>query len=170
MANTLTHPPFADDPPVKLSVDAKVLGLVIGVLSVVAGIAWLLVSVTGLWVVGSVNPYCSSFGATAADCGTTSGIFILGVVGFVLVVAGYLLSAIGGFRMFAMVHEAKSQVIYGMAVGVVGGVIAAIGYAGFLSVFIFDLLLAVVVYYLVIVSRFPDELPLLPSDDNEDDW
>ena len=168
MANALTDPPFADDPPLKLSVDSKVLGLVIGILSVVAGLAWLLVSVTGLWVVGSVNPYCSAFDPTAATCGTTNGIFILGVAGFVLVVAGSMLSAIGGFRMFAMVQEAKSQAIYGLVLGAVGGVIATIGYTGFLSVFIFDLLLGVVVYYLIIVSRFPDPTTAVASDD--DDW
>ncbi len=169
MANTLTHPPFADDPPLKVSVDSKVLGLV-GILSVVAGLAWLLVSVTGLWIVGSVNAVCNSFAPAGASCGTQSGIFIVGLVGFLLVVAGYLLAAVGGFRMFAMVHEAKSQAIYGLVLGVAGGLIAAIGYGGFLSVFIFDLLLAIVVYYLIVVSRFPDETPLVPSPDSDDDW
>lgn len=170
MANALTDPPFADDPPLKLSVDAKVLGLVIGILSLVATLAWLLVSVTGLWVVGSVNAFCSSFEPTGAECGTNSGIFVLGLIGFLLVVAGYLLSAIGGFRMFAMVHQGKRQVIYGLLLGVVGGILAVIGYGGFLSVLIFDVLLAFVIYYLVIVSRFPNEDPLVETNASDDYW
>lgn len=167
-SNGLTNPRFGDNPPVKLRVDAKVLGLVIGILSVVGGIAWLLVSVTGLWVVGSVNAYCAGFAQAGTSCGTTSGIFILGLIGFLVVVAGYLLSAYGGFRMFAMVHEAKRQAIYGLVLGVVGGIIAAFGYGGFLSVLILNIVLALLVYYLIVVSRFPDEEPLVPAD--ESDW
>lgn len=170
MANALTDPPFAADPPLKLSVDAKVLGLVTGILSAVAALAWLLVAITGLWVVGSVNAFCGSFEPSGADCGTNSGIFVLGLIGFLLVVAGYLLSAVGGFRMFGMVREAKNQTIYGLLLGVVGGLIAVIGYSGFLSVMVFDVLLALVIYYLIIVSRFPDETPLVPYDGDDDDW
>ena len=167
--NNLTDPPFAQNPPLKVNVDSRVLGLVIGILSLVAGLAWLLVSIAGLWVV-SVNPYCSSFAQAGASCGNNGGIFALGLIGFLLVVAGYLLAAVGGFRMFAMVHEAKSQAIYGLLLGVVGGLIATIGYGGFLSVLIFDVVLAVVVYYLIVVSRFPDEDPLLPDEGRDDSW
>ena len=168
MLSSLTDPPFADDPPLKVPVDSRVLGLVIGILSLVAGLAWLLVSIAGLWVVGSVNPYCNSI-AGGTNCGS-SGIFALGLIGFLLVVVGYLLSAVGGFRMFAMVHEAKSQAIYGLLLGAIGGIVATIGYGGFLSVLIFDLLLGLVIYYLIIVSRFPDEEPLVPDSGREDDW
>lgn len=166
--NSLTDPAWGESPPLKVNVDSRVLGLVIGILSLVAGLAWLLVSITGLWIVGSVNPYCSSFVQEGSSCGSTSGIFALGLIGFLLVVAGYLLSAVGGFRMFAMVHEAKSQAIYGLLLGVIGGLIATIGYGGFLSVLIFDVVLAVVVYYLIVVSRFPDEEPLLPYEGRDD--
>lgn len=168
MLHSLTDPPFADDPPLKVPVDSRVLGLVIGILSLVAGLAWLLVSIAGLWVVGSVDPYCNSV-AAGSSCGST-GIFAVGLIGFLLVVAGYMLSAIGGFRMFALVHEAKSQTIYGLLLGAIGGIIATIGYGGFLSVLIFDLLLAFVIYYLIIVSRFPDEEPLVPDAGREDSW
>ena len=168
--SNLTDPPFAANPPLRVNVDSRVLGLVIGILSLVAGLAWLLVSVAGLWVVGSVNPYCNSFAQSGVTCGNNGGIFALGLIGFLLVVAGYLLAAVGGFRMFAMVHEAKSQAIYGLLLGVVGGLIATIGYGGFLSVLIFDVVLAVVVYYLIVVSRFPDEEPLLPDEGGDDPW
>lgn len=168
MSNALTDPPFAEHPPLKLDVDARVLGLVIGILSVVGAIAWTLVSITGLWVVGSVNAFCSGFQQSGSDCGTTSGVFALGLIGFALVVAGYLLGAVGGFRMFTEHHLAKRVVIYGQLIGVVGGLLAVFGYSGFVSVFIFDVLLAIVVYYLVIVSRFPDEMPLTDVDDPDD--
>ena len=166
--NGLTNPRFADDPPIKLRVDAKVLGLVIGILSIVATVAWILVSVTGLWVVGTINAYCSAFAQPGTSCGTTSGIFALGLIGFLLVVAGYLLAAFGGFRMFAMVHTAKRLAIYGSALAIAGGVIAAIGYGGFVSVLILDVVLGLLVYYLIVISRFPDEDPLIPATDS--DW
>ena len=35
MANILTDPPFAADPPIKLNVPAKTLGLVIGILAII---------------------------------------------------------------------------------------------------------------------------------------
>lgn len=165
--NRLTDPAWGESPPLKVNVDSRVLGLVIGILSLVAGLAWLLVSIAGLWVT-SVNPYCSSFAEGGASCGNTAGIFVLALIGFLLVVAGYLLSAVGGFRMFAMVHEAKGQAIYGLLLGVIGGLIATIGYGGFLSVLIFDVVLAIVVYYLIVVSRFPDEEPLLQYEGRDD--
>jgi hypothetical protein len=168
--NKLTDPPFANNPPLRVNVDSRVLGLVIGILSLVAGLAWLLVSITGLWIVGSVNPYCNAFAQPGAACGNNGGIFALGLIGFLLVVAGYLLAAVGGFRMFAMVHEAKRQAIYGLLLGVVGGLIATIGFGGFLSVLIFDVVLALVVYYLIVVSRFPDEEPLVPYEGRDEPW
>ena len=168
--SNLTNPRFADNPPLRVNVDSKVLGLVIGILSLVAGLAWLLVSIAGLLVVGTVNPYCNSIGQSGATCGNNGGIFALGLIGFLLVLAGYLLAAVGGFRMFAMVHEAKSQAIYGLLLGVVGGLIATIGYGGFLSVLIFDVVLAIVVYYLIVVSRFPDEDPLVPYEGRDEPW
>lgn len=163
MPNSLTDPRFAADPPIKIPVDARVLGLVIGILSIVGAIAWLIVSAAGLFVVGSVNPYCSGFAPSGANCGT-SGIFALGLIGFIVVVAGYLLSALGGFRMFAMIRTAKRQAIYGLVPEVVGGILAVIGYGGFLSVLIFDVVLAVIVYYLIVVSRFPDEIAVPPDE------
>ncbi|MBV8528886.1 MAG: hypothetical protein JOZ75_11260 [Candidatus Dormibacteraeota bacterium] len=168
--SSLTEPMWAESPPLKVNVDSRVLGLVIGIISLVACLAWLLVSITGLWIVGSVNPYCSSIVQEGTGCGSTSGIFALGLIGFLLVVAGYLLVAAGGFRMFAMVHEAKRQAIYGLLLGVIGGLIATIGYGGFLSVLIFDVVLALVVYYLIVVSRYPDEEPLVPYDTRDDTW
>jgi hypothetical protein len=53
-------------------------------------------------------------------------------------------------------------VIYGLAINVVGGILQIVGYGG-VSGFIFSLIIAVIVYYLVVFSRFPGEMPLVPS-------
>lgn len=159
MANVLTDPPFANDPPIKVNVNAKILGLVIGILAIIGAVFFLLVSLGGLWIIGNANAVCNSYGYTC----TTNGVFILGLIGLLVVLAGYVMSAIGGFRMYNFNRAGKHQVIYGLLLAVVGGIIAMIGYGGFLSTLIFDLIVALVLYYLVVISRFPGEVPLVAS-------
>jgi hypothetical protein len=160
MANVLTDPPFAADPPVKLNVNAKILGLVIGILAVIG----LVLSLIALPVVfalnNAVNNICNSFG-TNCNVGTT-GIFALALIGVLLSIVGDVLYAVGGFQMYNMNRAGKDKVIYGLAINVVGGVLQIVGYGG-VGGFIFSLIVAVVVYYLVVISRFPGEMPLVSS-------
>ena len=158
MANVLTDPPFAADPPVKFNIDAKILGLVIGILAVIG----LVVSLLALPAVFALNNFVSSLcSSVGTSCGT-SGIFALALVGVLVALVGQVLYAIGGFQMYNLNRAGKEKVIYGLALNVVGGVLEIVGYGG-IGGFIFSLIVGIVVYYLVIISRFPGEAPLVTA-------
>ena len=158
MANVLTDPPFAADPPIKINVNAKILGLVIGILAII-GLVLALIALPVVFALNNaVNSLCNSVGAS---CGT-NGIFALALLGVLISVVGSLLYAIGGFQMYNMNRSGKDKVIYGIAINVVGGILEIVGYGG-VGGFIFSLIIAVVVYYLVVISRFPGEMPLVAS-------
>lgn len=161
MPNVLTDPPFAADPPLKLNVNAKILGLVIGILAII-GLVLSLIALPVVFAlnneVSSLNQFCRSIGGT--NCGTTtSGIFALALLGVLLSIVGDILYAVGGFQMYNMNRAGKAKVIYGLAINVVGGILQIVGYGG-IGGFIFSLIVAIVVYYLVVISRFPGEMPL----------
>lgn len=154
MANVLTDPPFAADPPIKLNVNAKILGLVIGILAIIG----LVIALLALPVVFALNNICNNL--IGGTCST--GIFGLALIGVIITVVGELLYAIGGFQMYNMNRAGKDKVIYGLAINVVGGILQIVGYGG-VGGFIFALIVAVIVYYLVVISRFPGEMPLVAS-------
>jgi hypothetical protein len=162
MANILTDPPFAADPPIKLNVPAKTLGLVIGILAII-GIIIDLIALPVVFALTSVSSdastLCREVGGT--DCGT-SGIFFLALIGVLIGLVGSVLYAFGGFRMYQLNRSGKDLVIYGLAVNVVGGIFGIIGYGGIGS-FIFSLIIAVIVYYLVVISRWPGDAPLVAA-------
>lgn len=158
MANILTDPPFAADPPIKFNVNAKILGLVIGILALIG----LVLAIIALPVVFALTSYATSVcNQVGVNCGS-NGIFALALVGVLLSIVGDILYAVGGFQMYNMNAAGKVKVIYGLAINVVGGIIQIIGYGG-VAGFIFSLIIAVVVYYLVVISRFPGEAPLVAS-------
>jgi hypothetical protein len=64
--------------------------------------------------------------------------------------------------MYQLNRAGKDQVIYGVAVGVIGGILQIVGYGG-VGGFIFSLIVAVIIYYLVVISRFPGESPLVAA-------
>jgi hypothetical protein len=163
MANILTDPPFAADPPIKLNVPAKTLGLVIGILAII-GIIIDLIALPVVFALNNVasdaDTVCRELGGT--DCGGSSGIFGLALIGVLIGLVGSVLYAFGGFRMYQLNRSGKDLVIYGLVVNLVGGIFAIIGYGGIGS-FIFSLIIAVVVYYLVVISRWPGDAPLVAS-------
>jgi len=166
--NLLTDPPFAADPPVKVNVNAKVLGLVIGIVAVVLAVFGLL----GLIAVFSA---CTIAGITVSGCGLP----ILWLLGSIVGLGGYIVAAIGGFRMYQLDREGKTYVIYGIALGVLGSLVYligniifysgsllsgyAVGYGGAIVFFIIGVLVDFVVYYMVVISRYPGEAPLVPT-------
>lgn len=158
MANVLTDPPFAADPPVKLNVNAKVLGLVIGILAVIGLVVSLLLLPAVFALNNFANQVCGSLGV---NCGT-SGIFFLALIGVLISIAGEVLYAIGGFQMYNMNRSGKEKVIYGLALNVLGGILEIVGYGG-VGGFIFSLIVGIVIYYLVVISRFPGEAPLVAT-------
>ena len=164
MANTLTDPPFASDPPVKVNVDAKVLGLVLGIIAVVFAV---------IDLVGMLGAF-SICGGLAGGCGFP----VLWVVGSIVLLVADVMVAIGGFRMYQSNPEGKNLVIYGIALAVVAQIVNLIGtiiaYSGLSSLglgigagavigFIFWLVVRFIVYYLVVISRFPGQAPLVAS-------
>src|SRR4029077_8406268 len=82
MANVLTDPPFAADPPVKINVSARILGLVIGILAAIGAIFTLFVG--GLFSV-------FTFGVGSAS---------LWLIGVLIGLAGEIFGAVGGFQMY----------------------------------------------------------------------
>lgn len=161
MANILTDPPFAADPPIKLNVPAKTLGLVIGILALIGAVLG-----------GLVGGLFSLFSLAAGGFG---GIWLIGIlIGLVADVMG----AIGGFQMYSGNRAGKRLVIYALALGVLGGVVGAIGnivafsgvytlggYSAGGAIFgvIFDVIIYGIIWYVVVISRWPGDVPLVAN-------
>jgi len=157
MANILTNPPFAADPPIKLNVPAKTVGLVAGILGIIGVIFLGLFGLIAAFALTTVSTICAGL----TNCGTT-GIFFIAIIGVILAAVGALLYLIGGFQMYSLNRKGKDLVIYGLALGLVGGLFDLIGGLG-AGNFIFGLIWFVVGWYLVVISRWPDEPPLVAS-------
>ncbi len=147
--NILLNPPFAQDPPVKLDVNAKILGIIIAGLSAL-GILGALTALAALLGVGAI--------LAAAGVG---GILALAYVGVLVGGAADVMSLVGGWRMYQGNVEGKRLVIYALALGFLGQIVTGVGYVSLGNV-ILPLLIILVVYYLVVISRFPGEAPRAP--------
>lgn len=142
----LLNPPFAKDPPVKLDIPAKTLGLVYAILGGIAALFGLL---------GILALFGFSAVATLAGVGT---VWFLILLGSIVSEVGTAMAAWGGYRMYQGDHSAKRPVVLGLAITVVGGLITALGSLGTgLPGWILSAALTFCLYYLVIISRFPDE-------------
>jgi hypothetical protein len=142
----LLNPPFAKDPPVKLDIRAKTLGLIYAILGAISALFGLaaLAGLLGLNYVASLTGF--------------GGVWVLLVIGSLVSEAGTLLAAWGGYRMYQEDHGGKKPVVLGLALTVVGGLVSALGtYGGGLPGWIFSAAITFVLYYLVIISRFSDE-------------
>ncbi|MGH2491298.1 MAG: hypothetical protein ACRDF9_07290 [Candidatus Limnocylindria bacterium] len=140
----LLNPSFMKDPPVKLDIPAKTLGLVCAIL---AGIS------TFFGVIGLLG-----VSALTAVAGTGT----LFLVGTVINVAGSALVAWGGYKMYQEDRGGKRFVIYGLVVNAVGGLVGVLSGAS-LGSWIVNAALAFVVYYIVIISRFEGEPKLVSA-------
>jgi hypothetical protein len=158
MANMLTDPKFAANPPVKLNVDAKIIGLVVAILAVLGAIVTLFL------------------GGLLSLLGFAGGVAPIWLLGVLITLAGEVLGAIGGFQMYSANRRGKDLVIYGLALGLLGalvsligqiiaysGVYAYIGYGGAIFGLIIDVIVYGILYYLVVISRFPGDVPLTQS-------
>src|SRR5207249_10119682 len=85
--DTLVNPPFANDPPVKVNFDAKVVGLVVAILA----------------AIGALFPVLALLGVLGASAGAGSWfagiLFIARIRGLVNLVADAM-TAIGGWQMY----------------------------------------------------------------------
>ena len=167
MANILTDPPFAANPPVKLNIDAKIIGLVIAILAVLGAIG-------NLFIGGLLSAFSLVGG----------GFTLLWVLGNLVGAVGDIIAAVGGFQMFNGAQAGKRLVIYGLAIGVLGSLVHLIGviiayagipnycvgtictgysYVGDIIGFIIYAIIYFIVYYMVVISRFPGEPRLNPA-------
>ena len=145
---TLLDPPFAKDPPVKLNISAKTLGLICAILAALAVVVGIPVAL-----------------ALLAAGGILGGIFILAALGAVVSLVAEIIIAWGGYQMYELKREGKKTVIYGLLAFAVGSVLSGIGglSASSFTSLIVGLGITFVLYYLVVISRFPDEAPLVPA-------
>jgi hypothetical protein len=139
--DTLVNPPFANDPPVKLNVDAKVVGLVVAILAAIGG----LFSLFGLLSLLGVGAALTAFG----------GIFALALIGFAVNLVADVMMAMGGWQMYQGNESGKRLVIYGLAIAFVAQIVLALGYTA--SSAILQLIVLGIIYYVVVVSRFPGQ-------------
>lgn len=158
MANALLEPGFAKDPPVKLNVNAKILGLVIAILAVIGAIFTLFVG--GLFSIFAL---------------VGGGLTVIWLLGIIVGLGAEILGAVGGFQMYNDNRDGKRLVIYGLALGIAGALVVLIGqfiaYAGLLGYgaggaivgLILDIIIYGIIWYLVVISRFPGEAPLVAT-------
>lgn len=140
----LLNPSFANNPPVKLDIPAKTLGLVCAIL---AGISTFFGVIALLGV-----------SALTAVAGTGA----LFLVGTVINVIGSALVAWGGYKMYQGDRDGKRLVIYGLVASAIGSLIAALGNLG-LAGWIVNAVILFVVYYLVVISRFEGDPKLVST-------
>src|ERR1700738_5406632 len=100
--DTLVNPPFANDPPVKLNLDAKVVGLVAAIL---AGIGALFALLGLLALLGA------SAAATAF-----AGIFFIAFIGVIVSGVADVIALVGGWQMYKGNESGKRLAIYGLAI------------------------------------------------------
>jgi len=155
MANILTDPPFAADPPIKVNIPAKTVGIVAAVLGILGLIFFGLFGLFAAFALTTLATVCNGL----TNC-STGGIFFLALIGVIVTLVGSLLYLVGGFQMYNLNRAGKNLVIYGLALGLVGGLLELIGGLG-AGGFIFDILWFVVGWYIVVISRWPGDAPLV---------
>lgn len=142
--DVLLDPPFMKNPPVKLDIPAKTLGMVYAILGGIGA----LFGVVGLLGIGALS---SVIGGGA-----------LYFVGTLIGVIGTALAAWGGYRMYQGDRDGKRLVVYGLVLSVVGALVAALSYGGVGS-WIVNAAVTFVLYYLVLISRFEGEPKLVAT-------
>jgi hypothetical protein len=142
--DVLLNPPFAKDPPVKLDIPAKTLGMVYAIL-------------------GAIGTFFGVFGLLGISAlSSVIGGGPLFFIGTLIGVIGTALAAWGGYRMYQADRDGKRLVIYGLVLNAVGALVAALS-RGDVVGWIINAALAFVLYYLVIISRFEGEPKLVAA-------
>jgi hypothetical protein len=140
----LLNPSFMKDPPVKLDIPAKTLGLVCAIL---AGIS----TFFGVIAVLGVS-------ALTAVAGTGP----LFLVGNVINVIGSALLAWGGYKMYQGDRDGKRLAIYGLVASAIGSLIVAVGSGGLVG-WIVNAAILFAIYYVIVISRFEGDPKVVTS-------
>jgi hypothetical protein len=155
--NSLINPSFAKNPPVKLNINAKVLGLVVAILACIG----LLLSLFA--------------GGLFSIIGFIGGFAPVWFLGVLVAIVAEALGAVGGFQMYRLDPGGKRLVISGLALGLAGAVLSLVGElmassgllgygsTGAVLGVILDVIVYGIIYYLVVVSRFPNEASRGPA-------
>jgi len=137
--DSLVEPAFAKDPPVKMNLDAKIVGLVLAILAGLGALLGLL-GLIGLFALAAAF----------------AGIFAVALIGVIVAVVADIVAAIGGWRMYKGNPEGKRLAIYGLGLALVAELITIIGY-GVGAGAIIQIIVLLLFYYAVVVSRFSPE-------------
>jgi hypothetical protein len=138
--DTLVNPPFANDPPVKVNLDAKVVGLVVAIL---AGLGALLALLALVALLAGVSAF--------------RGIFAVALIGVIVTLVADVMATMGGWQMYQGQESGKRLAIYGLAIAFVAELIQMIGYSSGSG--IVAMILLALLYYAIVVSRYPGEAP-----------
>jgi len=169
--NALVDPPFASNPPLKVNVPAKTYGLVVGILAAIGAILSLFVMIGAFTVSSALSSFESAANAECnavhgVDCSlySTTGSAIAGI-GALIVLAAMCVGAWGGFQMYQGIRRGKALMVYGLVGAAFGWLIYAIlwGFGVGITYFIVDLIIYAVIYYFLVISKFPDEVPLVAA-------
>jgi hypothetical protein len=136
--DSLVEPEFAKDPPVKMNLDAKVVGIVLAILAGLSALLGLL-GLIGLFALAAF-----------------AGVFVLALLGLIVGVVADILAAVGGWRMYKGNAEGKRLAVYGLGLALLAELIIIIGYGLAFSAII-QIILLLLFYYAVVVSRFSPE-------------
>lgn len=148
----LVEPTFIDRSNPPLRVSATTIGWIAVVLAAL-GLLGLLIAIPVVFAVGT---------AVALAGGTTgshSGIFLLALLGLVLTAITTLIALVGGWQMTQGNHNGRRLLIQALALNLIFSLIYNIGVAN-VGNFIFQLIVDGIIYYFVVISRFPDEVPM----------
>lgn len=140
---TLVNPPFAKDPPVKMEVDAKMVGIVLAILAAIS----LLFGLSGLLAVLGFGSILLAY----------SGFFALAFLALAVGVVADVIAIIGGWQMYKANPAGKRLAIYGIALAFIAALVSALAYS-FASGLV-ELIILAALYYAVVVSRFPGSQP-----------
>jgi hypothetical protein len=157
--NGLVRPRFAERPPVRFDLDPRRMGVVLTILGIIAAVVSL------LYVLG-VSGLCN--GKVICSFPTVN------VAGTVLLTAGWVAMTVGVVMTLALTGGGRAVAVYGLVVAAAGDVVSLVGSivfvganplyyrglgAGSIVIFIFWLVLAAFLYYLVVTSRPVGEPP-----------
>jgi hypothetical protein len=142
LLDTLVNPPFAQNPP--FNVNAKTVGLVVLILGIIGGILGLI-----------ALPFVLAIGAFAAAAGA-GPLVVLALPALLVNIAANVLAIWGGYRMWQGETDGKRLVIYALALSFIATLVYGLGVD--LAGQLFTLIVLAVVYYIVVISRFPGEV------------
>lgn len=148
----LIHPTFfdRDNPPLKVNVSAKTMGLIAAIL----GVLFLLFALALLPVIFAIGTMTTVLGVAIGE--PHPGILPIALLGMVIAILTDILWIVGGWKLYKEDAEGRDMLIVALAVNVIASLVLDIGLAQPTSV-IWTLIWNAIIYYFVAISRLPQE-------------